>query len=117
RTQHGLFEPQTQFPAKKPWIPDVRSAKNRFKIVEKQLIRQVLHVKLDVHGDAFLLHQIRADREIEDRARPHAPALKVDLIVQTRIETPRDEVGERRSGFDIGRYAGVVASTETRIQP
>src|SRR6185437_15346002 len=96
--------------------PDVRSAEDRLEIIEKQLIRQVMHVKLEVHRHSFLLHQVRADREIENRARPHTPALKIDLVVQTRIEPLRDEVRERRSGIDVRRHAGVVASAETRIK-
>jgi hypothetical protein len=83
----------------------VRPTKNRFEIIEKQLIRQVLHVKLDVHGHPFLLHEIGADREIENRAWLDATALKVDLVVQTWIEAARDEVRECRPGVDFRRYA------------
>lgn len=48
-TKRFLFESETEPATEKPRETHVRSAEHRLKIVEKQLIRQVLNVKLDVH--------------------------------------------------------------------
>ena len=49
KRRFSLFKPQAQTPAKQPRIANVRSAEHRLKIVKKQLIRDVLHVELDIH--------------------------------------------------------------------
>lgn len=39
----NLLESQTQPAAEKSRVPDVRAAENRLEVVQKQLVRQVLH--------------------------------------------------------------------------
>ena len=55
-----LFESQTNPPAEESRKSHVRSTENRLEIVEKQLVCQVLNVKLDVHRHSFFLHQVGA---------------------------------------------------------
>ena len=56
----SLFEPQPQPPANQPGIADVRAAEDRLKVVEEQLIGQILDIELKVHRHALFLQQICA---------------------------------------------------------
>jgi len=49
KRRFNLFEPEAQTPAKQPRIANVRSTEHRLEVVEKQLVRNVLDVKLDIH--------------------------------------------------------------------
>ena len=88
---------------------------NRLKIIQIQLVCQVLDVKLDIHRDAFLLHQVSAHREIENRPRPDTPTLKVDFVEQTRVESFGNELSQGRSRLHIDRHTGIISSVKTRI--
>jgi hypothetical protein len=43
------LEPQCETPAEQSRIANVGSAEDRFEVVKKQLVRQVLHIELDVY--------------------------------------------------------------------
>src|SRR5215213_4845972 len=100
---HHLLEPQRYTPAKQAREADVRTAEDRFKVVEEQLVRQVLDVELKVERRSLVSQQIRTDGEIEDSARANASALEVNLVVEPWVEALTDEIGERRARLDIGR--------------
>src|SRR5215216_722972 len=114
--EKNLFKSKRKPPAEKTWIAHVCPTKNGFKIVEEQLVGQVLNVKLEVHRHPFLLHQVRAHREIQNRSRTHPPSLKVDFVIQTRIEALGNEVCDCRPRLDVHRHAGIVTSAKARIQ-
>ena len=116
RTYTSLFKPQTQPPAEKPRISDVCAAKNRLEVVKKQLVRQVLNIELKIQRHALLLHQVRADREVENRPRANSAALEIDFVEQPRIEPFSDKVGESRFRFHVDRHARIVTSIEDRVE-
>src|SRR5690349_5324310 len=90
--QASLLESQAQPAAEQTRIADVRAAENRLEVVKKQLVCQVLNVELEIQRDAFFLHQVRADREVENRARTNAATLEIDLVEQPRIEAFSDKL-------------------------
>src|ERR1051326_1453166 len=96
-----LFEPKRQPSAQQTRIADVRATEHRLEVVEKQFVRQVLNIELQIHRDAILLHEVGADRLVENRSRTNAAALEVDFVEQPRVKTLRHEIGERRRRMDI----------------
>src|SRR6185369_7340546 len=86
------------------------------KIIEKQLVCQVLNVELEIHRHAFLLHQVRAYGKVQDHSWTNPPSLKINFVVQPRIESLRDELSQRRSRVDVRGHARIIASAKARIQ-
>jgi hypothetical protein len=56
-----LLEAQRQTPAHKAREADVRPAEDRFKVVEKEFVRQILDVELYVERCPFTLQEVSAD--------------------------------------------------------
>src|SRR5215216_824163 len=90
-----LLKAQREAAAEEAREADVRAAEDRLEVVEEQLVGQVLHVELDVERGAFFAQQVGADGEVENRARPDAPPLEVDLVVEARVETVGGELRQR----------------------
>ena len=49
RRRFRLFELNRNSTTEEPRRPDMRSAEYRLEVVQKQLVRQILHVKLKIH--------------------------------------------------------------------
>ena len=76
-----------------------------------------MYVELKVQRRAFFLQQIRTNREIEKSSRTNAAALKVNLVIETRIETGGDELRQRCVGIDIRGNTRIVPAAKRRINP
>src|SRR4030095_3244755 len=69
------LDPQPTTPP--PAVTEMRPFKRIAEVVGEKLAGDIQNVKLDCAGHLFFLEQIDAGGEVEDRARPDAPALEV----------------------------------------
>ena len=54
RRSSRLFESKVQPATKKPWITHVGSTKDGLEVIQKQLVSQILNIKLHIHRHAFV---------------------------------------------------------------
>src|SRR6185295_6873144 len=101
----GSLESEGDSPTEEARKTNVCAAKNRLEVVEEELVRQILNIKLEIDRGAVLLKEICADRQVQNGPRLYSATLKIDLIVYPRIKTSRRKLSKRGSGQNVSRNA------------
>jgi hypothetical protein len=79
------FESDRQLPANQARKSDVGAAEDRFKIIEKKLVCQVLNIAVKVERRSLPPQKVGSHREVGDCSGSNSASLKVDPTTFHRI--------------------------------
>src|SRR5215469_12128538 len=91
---------------------NVRAGEYALKVVEVQLVSQVLDVQCELNADPLFSTEIDPGGKIQDRPGLDSAALEINFIKEAEIESLADKLLQRGAGFHVHRNSGVVAAAK-----
>src|SRR5262245_48844289 len=107
-----LPEIQSHPAAPKSRRPNVRSREYALKVVEVQLVSEVLDVHCELNADSLFSTEIDPSGKIQNRPGFDSAALKINFIKEAGIESLADKLLQRDAGFHVHRNSRVVAAAK-----